>query len=116
VGQVYAALQELKVYSLRINRVELSTLEEEKIRIMGQAVKNARRVADVLAESAGCEIDNVLNIVCRESLGRRTYAGDYVMLKSARSMGESNEAESTPAIEFRKITVSSNVEVRYGIR
>ena len=82
---------------------------------MGQAVKNARRVADVLAESAGCEIYNVLNIVCRESLERRTYAGDYVMLKSARSM-DSNEAESTPAIEFRKITVSSNVEVRYGIR
>ena len=116
VGDVYSVLQELKVYSLRINRVELSTYETEKLRIMGEAVKNARRVADVLAENAGCEIYNVLRVVCHESLGRRTFAGDYVMLKGARGISSNVDEEAAPAIEFRKITVSSNVEVRYGIR
>ena len=116
VGQVYAALQELKVYSLRINRVELSTYETEKLRIMGEAVKNARRVADVLAENAGCEIYNVLRVVCHESLGRRTFAGDYVMLKGAREISSNVDEEAAPAIEFRKITISSMVNVSYGIR
>ncbi len=116
VSEVYEALQDLKVYSLRINRVELSTLEEEKIRIMGLAVKNARRVANVLAQSAGCQIYNVLQIVCNESLGRRTFAGDYVMLKSARGMNADSVEESAPTIEFRKITISSMVRVSYGIR
>ena len=116
VGQVYAALQELKVYSLRINRVELSTYETEKLRIMGEAVKNARRVADVLAENAGCEIYNVLRVVCHESLGRRTFAGDYVMLKGARGISSNVDEEAAPAIEFRKITISSMVNVSYGIR
>lgn len=116
VGQVYAALQELKVYSLRINCVELSTYETEKLRIMGEAVKNARRVADVLAENAGCEIYNVLRVVCHESLGRRTFAGDYVMLKGARGISSNVDEEAAPAIEFRKITISSMVNVSYGIR
>ena len=116
VGEVYAVLQDLKVYSLRINRVELSTYEAEKLRIMGEAVKNARRVADVLAENAGCEIFNVLKVACHESLGRRTFAGDYVMLKSARANSSNVEEEAAPAIEFRKITISAMVNVSYGIR
>ena len=116
VGEVYAVLQDLKVYSLRINRVELSTYEAEKLRIMGEAVKNARRVADVLAEDAGCEIFNVLKVACHESLGRRTFAGDYVMLKSARANSSNVEEEAAPAIEFRKITISAMVNVSYGIR
>lgn len=116
VGDVYSVLQELKVYSLRINRVELSTYETEKLRIMGEAVKNARRVADVLAENAGCEIYNVLRVVCHESLGRRTFAGDYVMLKGARGISSNVDEEAAPAIEFRKITISSMVNVSYGIR
>ena len=113
VGEVYSALQELKVYSLRINRVELSTYEDEKLKIMGEAVKNARRVADVLAESAGCRIYGVMQIVCRESLGHNTLAGDYVMLKSARMTGESSNAEPTPMVEFRKVKITSMVEVKY---
>ncbi len=116
VGDVYSVLQELKVYSLRINCVELSTYETEKLRIMGEAVKNARRVADVLAENAGCEIYNVLRVVCHESLGRRTFAGDYVMLKGARGISSNVDEEAAPAIEFRKITISSMVNVSYGIR
>ena len=35
------------------------------------------------------------------------------MLKSARMTGESSNAEPTPMVEFRKVKITSMVEVKY---
>ena len=96
------------------NLVESKCSNEAAIReeLMAEAVRNARRMADVLAEAAGVEVNSVHSI---EMPSVRTYYGTV----RAMSFKGSNDAvveENLSALnlEVRDVEMSASVNVVYG--
>ena len=96
------------------NLVESKCSNEAAIReeLMAEAVRNARRMADVLAEAAGVEVNSVHSI---EMPSVRTYYGT-VRAMSFKSANDAVVEESLSALnlEVRDVEMSASVNVVYG--
>ena len=87
---------------------------EAKLReeLMGEAVRNARRMAEILADAAGVELGAPMSI---EMPSVRTYAG---VLRAANYKATSDSATESMAelnLEVRDIEMSTQVNVTYEL-
>lgn len=107
----FAALEGAGVSNGTISRSEYSKIEDFTLQNKVKAVQNARVNATALAEAAGRKIGKAIYIQDVE----RVYARPYNMMFMARAAeGSFDQGVIAPDIEFQKITVESNVTVRFS--
>ena len=108
---VFAALESVKIANASITKAEYGKIDEFVLENKVEAMKNARHKASLLAEAVGQTIGKAIYIQDYE----RTYR-PYVMnmmTKASADMATGGAAEILPNVEFEKITVESNVTVRF---
>ena len=110
-ASVFAALEGVGISNATIEKAEYSKIDEFTLENKVAAVKNAQEKASRLAGAVGQTIGKAIYIQDFE----RTYrAYANVMTKSmSADMATGAEMAIAPGIEFEKITVESNVTVRF---
>ena len=109
-ASVFAALESVEIANGSITKAEYSGIEEFVLENKVAAIKNAQHKAARLAEAVGQAIGKAIYIQDFERT-YRAYAAN-VMTK-AMSADMATGGEMAPGIEFEKITVESNVTVRF---
>jgi uncharacterized protein YggE len=111
---VFAALESVKIANASVTKAEYSKIDDFTLENKVAAMKNAQEKAAKLAAAIGQGIGKAIYIQDFE----RTYRGGgytNVMLTKVVSVDMAMEASQAmaPGIEFEKITVESNVSVRF---
>ena len=113
VGKVFELLDKLQIQDAKISHVSHSRLEELKKEVRVEAISAAKQKADYLLEAIGQKTGKALYV--REDNYSmpvaRVYAESNVMMKSDYSQLDSTDTQ----IQFKKITISASVYVRFLI-
>jgi len=113
VGKVFELLDKLQIQDAKISHVSHSRLEELKKEVRVEAISAAKQKADYLLEAIGHKTGKALYV--REDNYSmpvaRVYAESNVMMKSDYSQLDSADTQ----IQFKKITISASVYVRFLI-
>lgn len=114
VGLVFDKLEALKITNANISRVDHSKIKEFKKETRINAIKAAKEKAEYLLEAIGEEVG--MPLLIREQYDNsplsRNSNGFFIANESYR-----NEVDlSSVDLQFEKITVSSSVYVKFGIK
>ena len=117
VGAVFQMLDEIKIEGAYISKVDHSEIEKLKKEVRIDAIKAAKEKADYLLEAVGSKSGKPL-IVHENNAGavykteeantRRGYA-------NSQSIYIENKGEDDQIVHFRKITITSNIYVKFEI-
>jgi uncharacterized protein YggE len=108
-ASVFAALEGVGIANASITKAEYSQIDSFVLENKVLAMKNAQNKAARLAEAIGQTIGKAIYIQDYE----RTYR-PYVMNTMSKSVSaDMATEESVPSLEFEKISVESNVTVRF---
>ena len=118
-SKVFIRLEELAISNTSIERVNHSELENIKNAMRGSAVLNAKARAVALTKPLNQVVGSAINIIDNENYNNN------IMLRGTSSLNEvvvvgygrdKNKAEELANIEFRKINVTANVNVKFLLR
>lgn len=107
-GELIAALSELGIANVNLDRVAYSDEEGLKLEVKALAVKNAKLKATSLANALNQTIGKAIHI--QEYDSPRMYMSDAIEMK-VREGGPMNTA--APEIAFEKIRIDANVQVKF---
>lgn len=110
-ASAFAALEGAGISNAAIDRAEYRDIDAFTLANKVKAVQNAREKATALAAAVGQTIGRAIFIQDFERTYRAFSTG--MMVKSAVAMDAAATAEAAPNIDFQKITVESNVTVRF---
>lgn len=116
MAQVYGALADLGISNMSVTKVDNSQMEKYRLEARREAIRQAKQNAEVLAEAIGQSIGPAVYIYDNGG-----YSDMPVMFASRASNKmlavESVAADDTegPSLEFREITLSHSVNVRFKL-
>ena len=116
MAQVYGALADLGISNMSVTKVDNSQMEKYRLEASREAIRQAKQNAEVLAEAIGQSIGPAVYIYDNGG-----YSDMPVMFASRASNKmlavESVAADDTegPSLEFREITLSHSVNVRFKL-
>lgn len=114
-SKVFIGLENIGISNLRIEKMENSEEKKIKLLINSKAILNAKQTAESLVKSLNQKVGNAWQISNFDDVSNQL-AGRVsgIAIRSARSF-YSEEPSNEPNIEFEKIKISSNVQVRFLI-
>lgn len=113
-GRVIHAMEEIGISNVDLDRTEFSKIEALKVDLKANAVRMAKRQADIMIKSIGQTIGKAIFISDVEMALPNVLAGTVagVRIRGASSM-ENNPADIP--IEFEKIKVEARVNVKFAM-
>ena len=112
VARAFDAFERAGVRNANLTSSKYSKQEELREELMAEAVRNARRMAGILAEAAEVEVGAPLTI---EMPYVRIYSGAVFMSKAARNEAATEESLADLGFEVKQIEISAQVNVSYEI-
>jgi uncharacterized protein YggE len=116
-SKVFIELEKIDISNIRIEKIENS--EEKKIQLLinGKAMESAKKIAESYVKPLNQKVGNALQISYFEDISNQL-AGriNGIQIRGAKSIGYYAESEnSQPNIEFKKIKIATNVQVRFQL-
>ena len=112
VARAFDAFERAGVRNANLTSSKYSKQEELREELMAEAVRNARRMAGILAVAAEVEVGAPLSI---EMPYVRVYSGAVFMSKAARNDAATEESLVDLGFEVKQIEISAQVNVSYEI-
>lgn len=114
VARVWQALDGLGISNVSILKVTHSKIKEYQEQVRIEAIRNARRNAETLAEALGQKAGKCFYIYDSNSNGVPAYYDNMVLMRSAKASGsvEMAVAEEEP-LEFKTIRLEYNVQTKF---
>lgn len=115
-SKVFIGLEKIGISNVRIEKVEHT--EENKIRLLinGKAILNAKKTAESFTKPLNQKVGAALQIANDyNSSNLEGMLNGVVVMGYARNKYNAESSSSAPDIEFEKIKISSNVQVRFLI-
>ncbi|MWB96427.1 DUF541 domain-containing protein [Flavobacterium sp. GA093] len=114
-SKVFIELEKIDISNVRIEKIENS--EEKKIQLLinGKAMESAKKIAESFVKPLNQKIGNALQISNFEDISNQL-AGrvNGIQIRGAKSIRYYDQSESKqPSVEFKKIKISSTVQVRF---
>lgn len=112
-SKVFIGLEKIGISNVRIEKIEHSDEKKIKLLINGKAILNAKQTAESFSKPLNQKVGNSIQISNFEDLSSQL-AGKIsgITIRGARSF-YAEEPSSEPSVEFEKIKISSNVQVRF---
>jgi len=115
-GKVLVGLEEVGISNVNLNRTEYSKIEDLKLELKSKAILKAKVQAESLVKPLNQSISGVLYISDKFNQSNNYYENseleEIVVLGYS---GRKNENPQPIAIEFKKIKVESQIEVKFKI-
>ncbi len=115
-GKVLVGLEEVGISNVNLNRTEYSKIEDLKLELKSKAILKAKVQAESLVKPLNQTISEVLYISDKSNQSNNYY--DDLELEEVVMVGYGGRKNETPqpiAIEFKKIKVESQIEVKFKI-
>lgn len=114
-GKVIAALKNIGISQVSLERVENSKIEEYKEEVRAMAIKNAKEKAKNLTQAIGQSIGKAIYIYSEDN-NYRPYQNNFRVAYSVKS--DTVEAEETgiPDIQFENLELEASVRVRFELK
>ncbi len=117
VNGVFEALAQLDISDTQVTKSTYSDMEGIKMELRKEAMRNARNIADTLAEAIGQEAGAAFYIMDYNNMGGSVNYNGLVMstraMKSSAEMITEEAADS--GLEFKKLKFSYSVNVRFHL-
>lgn len=111
VSNVYAALSDMGISNVSIQRVTHSNIEQYKQEVRLEAIRNAQQVARTLAEAIGQKIGKCFNILDYNNDIMPVMYDNAVFARSMKA--ESAGAEQDEPLDFKTIRLTYNVQAKF---
>jgi uncharacterized protein YggE len=115
-GKVFMELEKLNISNATIDRVDHSDLENIRNVMRTKAVENARMRALALTKPLNQSVGAAINIVDDGTQGRRSLSGSVAGIRVRGLATSANAPQELPNIEFEKIPVATNVNVKFVLK
>ena len=114
-AKVILALETIGISNVSVSRVECSKIEDYRDEVRVEAIKEARRKAELLTGALGEVVGKPLVIV-DQNYGR-PYASARGVMMRMKSVNDSvdEEAFDVADIEFESLTIESSIHVKFEI-
>ena len=114
-AKVILALETSGISNVSVSRVECSKIEDYRDEVRVEAIKEARRKAELLTGALGEVVGKPLVIV-DQNYGRPYASASPVILMSKISNdADYEETFDVADIEFESLTIESNIRVKFEI-
>lgn len=113
-AKVISALEDIDVSNVYVMKAEYSGIEALKIAVKAKAMKNAKEIATAMTSAIDQTLGPAIYIYEQESR-TDSYRPALMMAKSANLDMLVEESLSEPELEFKEITVTSKVTVRFSL-
>ena len=112
LGKVFQALAAIDISRMNLIKATRSDLEQIKLELRAEAMKNARRSADTLAEAIGQKAGKAFMIIDNNYYGSGTvYFNDAMPV--ARSAKMTAATDTGASLEFQDMKINCSVNVRF---
>ncbi|MGF7231027.1 SIMPL domain-containing protein, partial [Arachidicoccus sp.] len=106
-GKVFAALEDIGIANSSISKVDYSDMESLKNLCRTKAIQNAKVTAETLVKPLGQKVGKAIQII--DANNTPIYNPQVRMYSMAKVAG----ADETPKIDFEKIKVQGNENVKF---
>lgn len=112
LAKVFSALSDINISDMRLSKVTRNDLPELRMRLRTEAMKDAKKNAEVLAEAIGQKAGKAFNITDYNSFGGGTvmYDKSVTMARAAVNLDEQQEDSS---LSFRNLKLNYSVSARF---
>jgi len=115
-GKVLVGLEEVGISNVNLNRTEYSKIEDLKLELKSKAILKAKVQAESLVKPLNQSISGVLYISDKFNQSNNYYENSELEeIVVLGYNGRKNENPQPIAIEFKKIKVESQIEVKFKI-
>lgn len=111
--KVMAKLEEVGVSNIYVSNVEYTKMDELRLEVKAEAMRNAQKTARAMVSAIGQELGKAFYIYEQESGNQNVAIRSYGM-KSAFA-DAALEEEAVPELEFREMKVSARVTVKFRL-
>lgn len=114
--KVFIALENIGISNVRIEKTENSEEKKMQLLINGKAAENAKQIAESICKPLNQKIGNAFQIVTLNYLNQnqvRIRGASTLNEVVVTSYGSRSNANFEPDIQFEKIKISSNVQVKF---
>jgi uncharacterized protein YggE len=115
-GSVFVQLENLNISNAFVNHVDHSGLENIRNTMRTKAVENARMRALALTKPLNQSVGAAINIVDDGTQVRRSLTGSVAGIRVRGLATSANAPQELPNIEFEKIPVATNVNVKFVLK
>jgi hypothetical protein len=115
-AKVFIGLEEVGLSNVRIDKLEHS--EEKKLQLLmnSKAIENAKDNAVSFTKSLGQTVGKAIFIGnVSEGIIKRNYTGSTIRIRGNSSQKNFDAKDYNTNIEFEKITISSEIGVRFAL-
>ena len=113
LGKVFQALAAIDISRMNLIKATRSDLEQIKLELRAEAMKNARRSADTLAEAIGQKAGKAFMIIDNNYYGSGTvYFNDAMPVARSAKM-EAAATDTGASLEFQDMKINCSVNVRF---
>ena len=114
MASVFQTLGDLGVSSISLMKATRNDVEQIQLELRAEAIRNAKDIADTLAEAIGQKAGKALMITDNSYYGNGTiYFSNPVMM--TRAMDTAVEETASSKLDFQDIKISCSVNVRFAL-
>ena len=114
-GQVLVGLEEIGISNVELNRTEYSKIEKLKLELKSKAIIKAKKQADALVQPMNQTISGILFVSDKNYQNFNDF-GELQEVVITGYGGKRKESQEPIDIDFKKIKVISEVEVKFKIQ
>lgn len=112
-SKVFLGLEKIGISNVQIEKVENDQQKNIRLLINEKAVLRAKRIAESLTKPLSQKVGNAIQINNFEDISNQLMGSVAGIAIRARESDYSEESSNQPNIEFEKIKIVSNVQVRF---
>lgn len=115
-GRVIYEMEGIGISNIDLQRTEYSKIEELKLELKSKAMRKAKQQADTLVKPLNQSVGNAIYISDMQNMGMRSSSGAVNGIVIRGYSSQNKKYEEAPPIEFQKIKVESQIEVKFAIK